>query len=118
MSRPLSTLSPQFADVVNGVQLAQNIHPGQTAEEQDKFEKHTFDELASYQRFVRIAELKPGETVLDLACGPGLTGLLVCEQLGKEGALNITFADASIPLLEKAERCVKSRLICSTGLHS
>jgi len=101
------TRFPQFADVVDGVRLAQNITPSQTAEEQDTFENITFSELHSYQRFIKIAELKPGETVLDLACGPGLTGLLVCEQLGKEGALNVTFADASSPLLEKAKRSVK-----------
>ncbi|GAB7328034.1 hypothetical protein MBLNU13_g00084t1 [Cladosporium sp. NU13] len=99
--------SPQFADVVDGVQLAQNITASQTAEELDTFEKITFRELVSYQRFVKIAELKPDETVLDLACGPGLRGLLVCEQLGKEGALNVTFADASSPLLEKAKRNIR-----------
>lgn len=100
------TKSPQFADVVDGVRWAQNIPPSQTAEEQDSFEKITFSELDSYQRFIKIAELRPGETILDLACGPGLTGLLVCEQLGKESALNVTFADASQPFLEKAKRCV------------
>ena len=68
------TRSPQFVNVVDGVRLAQNITPNQTAEEQDTFEKITFSELHSYQRFIKIAELKPGETVLDLACGPGLTG--------------------------------------------
>ena len=88
------------------MQVAQNITASQTAEEQDTFEKIAFKELDGYQRFVKIAELKPGETVLDLACGPGLTGLLVCEQLGKEGAVNVTFADASSPLLEKAKRFV------------
>jgi 2-polyprenyl-3-methyl-5-hydroxy-6-metoxy-1,4-benzoquinol methylase len=103
------TKSPQFADVVDGVRLAQNITPSQTDEEQDTFEKITFSELDGYQRFIKIAELKPGETILDLACGPGLTGLLVCEQLGKEGALKVTFADASKPFLEKAKRCVKPR---------
>ena len=91
------------------MQLAQNITASYTAEEQDTFEKITFSELDSYQRFVRIAELKPGETILDLACGPGLTGLLVCEHLGKEGALNVKFADASIALLEKAKRFVNTR---------
>ena len=96
------TKSPQLADVVDGVRLAQNLTTSQTAEQWDTFEKITFGELVSYQRFVKIAELKPGETVLDLACGPGLTGLLVCEQLGKEGALNVTFADASSFLIEKA----------------
>ena len=101
------TRFPQFASVVDGVRLAQNITPSHTAEEQDAFEKITFSDLESYQRFVKIAELKPGETVLDLACGPGLTGLLVCEQLGKEGALNVTFADASNTFLEKAKRYVK-----------
>ena len=95
--------------MVDGVQLAQNITASYTAEEQGNFEKKTFSEVDSYQRFVKIAELKPGETILDLACGPGLTGLLVCEQLGKEGALNVTFADASQPLLEKAKKSVESR---------
>jgi ubiquinone/menaquinone biosynthesis C-methylase UbiE len=103
------TKSPQFADVVDGVRLAQNITPSQTAEEHDTFEKITFSELDSYKRFIKIAELKPGETILDLACGPGLTGLLVCEQLGKESALNVTFADARKHLLEKAKSCVKPR---------
>ena len=100
------TKVPHFADVVDGVRVAQNITASQNVEEQDNFEKITFSELHSYQRFVKIAELKPGETILDLACGAGLTGLLVCEQLGKEGALNVTFADASSPMLEKAKRCV------------
>jgi hypothetical protein len=100
---------PQFANVVDGVQLAQNISASYSAEEQDTFEKITSSELDSYQRFVKIAELKPGETILDLACGPGLTGPLVCEHLGKEGALNVTFADASILFLEKAKRWVNSR---------
>ena len=103
------TKVPQFADVVDDVQVARNITASQTAEEQDTFENITFRELDSYQRFIKIAELKPGETILDLACGPGLTGLLVCEQLGKEGALNVTFADASQPLLEKAKKSVESR---------
>lgn len=104
------TRSPQFVNVVDGVRLAQNITPSQTAEEQDTFEKMTFSELHSYQRFIKFAELKPGETVFDLACGPGLTGLLVCEQLGKEAALHVTFADASSPLLGRAKRCVELQL--------
>jgi ubiquinone/menaquinone biosynthesis C-methylase UbiE len=99
------TKSPQFADMVDGVRLAQNIRPNYTAEEDKIFEKITFRELDSYQRFIKIAELKLGETILDLACGPGLTGLLVCEQLGKECASKVTFADANSFLLEKAKRC-------------
>jgi len=95
------TKFPHFANTVDGVQVARNIKAAYTVEEQDTFAKKTFSELTSHQRFIRIAELKPGETILDLACGPGLMGLLACEQLGKQGALNITFADASKPFSSK-----------------
>lgn len=89
---------PQFADTVEGVQLAHNTTLNYTREEVNDFERRDFKELSIYQRFVKIADLKAGETILDLACGPALTGLLVCEQLGKEGAVNLTFADASEPM--------------------
>ena len=73
------TRLPHFADTVDGVQLARNITAAYTVEEQGTFAKRTFSELTTYQRFIKIAELKSGEIILDSACGPGLTGLLACE---------------------------------------
>lgn len=62
-----------------------------------------FSGIDGFQRFVRFAELRPGETVLDVACGTGLVGLLACEVLGG-GADQVFFADCSMAMLREAKR--------------
>lgn len=63
--------------------------------------QHAFG-LDAYQNFVRVADLQASESVLDIACGTGLVGLLACEVLGGR-APNVYFADASGAFLEKAK---------------
>jgi len=63
--------------------------------------QHAFG-LDAYQNFVRAAGLQASDSVLDIACGTGLAGLLACEILGGR-APNVYFADASSAFLEKAK---------------
>jgi ubiquinone/menaquinone biosynthesis C-methylase UbiE len=59
--------------------------------------------LDGYQRFIRCAEIQPEDTVLDIACGTGLAGVLACEVL--EGrASQVYFVDTSMPMLIEAKR--------------
>jgi SAM-dependent methyltransferase len=51
-------------------------------------------------RMLELAELQPGERVLELAAGPGDTGFLAAEQIGPGGTL--VCSDASEPMLAVA----------------
>ena len=50
---------------------------------------------------VRLANIQLGESVLDVACGTGLVGLLACEVLGANHS-QVYFVDYSQAMLEKA----------------
>lgn len=79
----------------------------------DGYNAQYWSGVDGYQRFVRLAGISPGESVLDFACGTGITGLLACEVLGG-AAPNVYFADMSMPMLRKAKsyvaRCIPTVL--------
>jgi SAM-dependent methyltransferase len=60
-----------------------------------------FSGIDGYQRFIRLANIQPGESVLDVACRTGLVGLLACEVLGANHG-QVYFVDYSETMLEKA----------------
>lgn len=60
-----------------------------------------FSGIDGYQRFIRLADIQPGESVLDVACGTGLVGLLACLVLGANHK-QVYFVDCSQIMLEKA----------------
>ena len=71
----------------------------------------TYDRLAPFTRGLRRAaieklDLQPGETVIDIACGTGLSFALIQERIGPEGRL--IGLDLSDAMLEKAkDRCAE-----------
>jgi ubiquinone/menaquinone biosynthesis C-methylase UbiE len=61
-----------------------------------------FSGIDGYQRFVRLADIQLGESVLDVACSTGLVGLLACQVLGANHS-QVHFVDYSQNMLEKAQ---------------
>ena len=57
--------------------------------------------VAVNETVVASAEVAPGESVLDVACGTGLVGLLACQVLGANHS-QVYFVDYSQAMLEKA----------------
>jgi SAM-dependent methyltransferase len=57
------------------------------------------------ERMLELAELKPGQRVLELACGPGGTGLAAAERVGPEGEVLLSdIASGMVAIaLERAE---------------
>ncbi len=53
------------------------------------------------ERFVELASLKPGQTVLDVACGTGASHQALADTLGAKGRL--TAVDFSSEMLERAK---------------
>ena len=72
--------------------------PGWTSER----EEMQRDALPVSRWIVDAAELKPGQTVLEVAAGLGDTGLLAAERVGPEGRVVIT--DGSEEMVEAARR--------------
>jgi len=62
-----------------------------------------------YQRLVTFADIQPGESVLDAACGVGLLGLLVCDVVGRAGVKDVVFADTNKEMLRTAKDEVRRR---------
>lgn len=54
------------------------------------------------RRILRLAQLAPGEHVLDIGCGTGTTALLAKELVGLEGS--VTGVDASPEMVARANR--------------
>jgi cyclopropane fatty-acyl-phospholipid synthase-like methyltransferase len=66
-----------------------------------------FSSLDGYQRLVREAKLQSGESVLDVACGTGLVGLLACEELGNDRQ-QVYFVEYSPLMLAEAKAYVST----------
>lgn len=64
--------------------------------------KNHFSGIDGYQRFIELANIQPGDSVLDVACGTGLVGLLACEVLGANHS-QVYFVDYSQVMLEEAK---------------
>ena len=61
------------------------------------------------QRIVTAANIQPGMTVIDLACGSGVTTRLICEALRGEG--KVFAIDSSASMLVQARRYVNSGMV-------
>jgi len=55
-----------------------------------------------HERFLELADLKPGETVLDVGCGTGTLALVAKRAVGPEGA--VSGVDASSEMLARATK--------------
>ncbi|KAI7459595.1 hypothetical protein KC357_g9138 [Hortaea werneckii] len=76
-----------------------------------------YDRLDEYQQFVTYANIQPGETVLDFACGTGFVGLLARDVLGIANARQVDFVDGSKPALQVLGFELKSRTAKNTPQH-
>ena len=43
---------------------------------------------------LEVAEVRPGDRVLDLGCGPGANGVLAMDRAGPDG--HVTFVDSNV----------------------
>jgi ubiquinone/menaquinone biosynthesis C-methylase UbiE len=59
-------------------------------------------EKALRGRMVGLADLRPGETVLDMGCGTGSVAIAAARHVGEQGA--VFGVDASLQMLARAER--------------
>jgi ubiquinone/menaquinone biosynthesis C-methylase UbiE len=59
-------------------------------------------EKALRERMVGLADLRPGESVLDVGCGTGSVAIVAGRQVGEQGA--VFGVDASLQMLARAER--------------
>ena len=74
----------------------------------DFYENYWREQLAPAQnRMMELADLKPGEKVLDVACGTGLVTFEASEAVGPKG--EIVGTDISEAMVEKAARSAKER---------
>ena len=55
---------------------------------------------------LEVAEIRPGDRVLDLGCGPGANGILVMDRAGAGG--HVTFVDSNVRAVAVAELNAKS----------
>jgi ubiquinone/menaquinone biosynthesis C-methylase UbiE len=62
-----------------------------------------------HERIAELAELKPGERVLDVGCGTGSLALAAKAIVGDSGAVN--GIDASVEMIERARDKARARLI-------
>jgi len=76
-------------------------HTYHSAEDPRMWSADHFSGIDGYQRFIKIANIQPGESVLDVACGTGLVGLLACEVLGANHG-QVYFIDYSQAMLDEA----------------
>ncbi|MGD0228945.1 MAG: methyltransferase domain-containing protein [Syntrophorhabdales bacterium] len=71
-----------------------------TAASYDKYGSNAFQVYA--QHLLDGAKLKPGQHVLDVACGPGIPSLMVAPLVGKDGAVvGIDLAPGMVELAKK-----------------
>lgn len=77
-------------------------HTYTSTEDVRTWSKNHFSGIDGYQRFIELANIQPGDSVLDVACGTGLVGLLACEVLGANHS-QVYFVDYSQVMLEEAK---------------
>jgi 16S rRNA (guanine1207-N2)-methyltransferase len=56
---------------------------------------------AGARAMLEIAEVRPGDRVLDLGCGPGANGILAMDRTGPDG--QVTFVDSNVRATDLAE---------------
>src|SRR5262249_52717593 len=60
---------------------------------------------------LEVADVKPGDRILDLGCGPGANGILAMDRAGPTG--HVTFVDSNVRATQLAERNAKENGLAS-----
>lgn len=60
-----------------------------------------------HELLLAAADLRPGQSVLDVGCGPGTTALAAAERVGSAG--RVLGVDISVPMLQEARRRIAER---------
>lgn len=66
---------------------------------------------AGARAMLEVAEVRPGDRILDLGCGPGANGILAMDRAGPEG--HVTFVDSNVRAIALAELNAKENAVAS-----